>query len=279
MFKKKIISSILALGLVTLNVTASNANARIKQLDPPPVSVVLSNEISTYRTTNYSFGKWVNESGLWYYMYNSGAMATGWQLINGNWYYMYNSGAMATGWQLINGNWYYMYNSGAMTTGWQLINGNWYYMYNNGAMAKNTIIDGWKIDSNGVAKKNPEEQNQAPVRTWEYMSSMSDELFRLISDYRVSNGLCGLTYDASIQQKAKTRAEYNAKNSTSGHDDSQISITTGLDSTPQEFLQCWINSPDHNNYMLNSLLTRGGVAVYKDSNDYYYIVAGIDMDW
>uniref|UniRef100_UPI0025D2C79D CAP domain-containing protein n=1 Tax=uncultured Clostridium sp. TaxID=59620 RepID=UPI0025D2C79D len=212
-------------------------------------------------------------------MYNSGAMATGWQLINGNWYYMYNSGAMATGWQLINGNWYYMYNSGAMTTGWQLINGNWYYMYNNGAMAKNTIIDGWKIDSNGVAKKNPEEQNQAPVRTWEYMSSMSDELFRLISDYRVSNGLCGLTYDASIQQKAKTRAEYNAKNSTSGHDDSQISITTGLDSTPQEFLQCWINSPDHNNYMLNSLLTRGGVAVYKDSNDYYYIVAGIDMDW
>ena len=239
MFKKKIISSILALGLVTLNVTASNANARIKQLDPPPVSVVLSNEISTYRTTNYSFGKWVNESGLWYYMYNSGAMATGWQLINGN----------------------------------------WYYMYNNGAMAKNTIIDGWKIDSNGVAKKNPEEQNQAPVRTWEYMSSMSDELFRLISDYRVSNGLCGLTYDASIQQKAKTRAEYNAKNSTSGHDDSQISITTGLDSTPQEFLQCWINSPDHNNYMLNSLLTRGGVAVYKDSNDYYYIVAGIDMDW
>lgn len=123
------------------------------------------------------------------------------------------------------------------------------------------------------------EPEPTPQRTWEYMSSMSDELFGLLNNYRVSNGLSALTYDSSIQEKARARAEYNAENETSGHDYYQISITTGLDSTPQEFLQCWINSPDHNNYMLNSLLTRGGVAIYKDSNDYYYIVAGLATDW
>ncbi|SDM27917.1 Putative cell wall binding repeat-containing protein, partial [Romboutsia lituseburensis DSM 797] len=56
-------------------------------------------------------------------------------------------------WKSVNGTWYYLKNSGAMATGWQMISGKWYYLYSSGAMAKNTVIDGWKINSSGVATK------------------------------------------------------------------------------------------------------------------------------
>lgn len=36
-------------------------------------------------------------------------------------------------------------------SGWSYENGIWYYFYESGSMATNTIIDGWKIDGNGVA--------------------------------------------------------------------------------------------------------------------------------
>ncbi|MBS5987815.1 CAP domain-containing protein [Clostridium sp.] len=120
---------------------------------------------------------------------------------------------------------------------------------------------------------------EKPQRTWKYMDSMSNELFILINDYRQQNGLHALKYDAGIQAKAKARAELNASREGSGHDNLQISITTGRDDTPREFLQRWIDSPNHNSNLLEDLFTRGGVAIYKDSNDIYYIVAGLDMDF
>ena len=120
---------------------------------------------------------------------------------------------------------------------------------------------------------------EKPQRTWQYMESMSNELFNLINDYRQQNGLNAVRFDAEVHAKAKARAELNASREGSGHDNLQISITTGRDDTPREFLQLWIDSPNHRNYMLSDLHTRGGVAIYKDSNDIYYIVAGLDMDF
>lgn len=120
---------------------------------------------------------------------------------------------------------------------------------------------------------------EKPQRTWQYMESMSNELFNLINDYRQQNGLNAVRFDAEVHAKAKARAELNASREGSGHDNLQISITTGRDDTPREFLQRWIDSPNHRNYMLSDLHTRGGVAIYKDSNDIYYIVAGLDMDF
>lgn len=125
----------------------------------------------------------------------------------------------------------------------------------------------------------PKPPVEKPQRTWQYMSAMSNELFGLINNYRVKNGVDAVRYDADIQATAKARAEFNAKNQRGDHDIAQISILTGRDSTPQQFLQRWIDSPSHRDYMLNSLLTRGGVAIYKDSDDIYYIVAGLDMDF
>lgn len=68
---------------------------------------------------------------------------------NGQWILIEN-GAPATGWKMVKNKWYYMNYDGVMQTGWLNDNGNWYYLRSNGEMAINTIIDGYRINSNGV---------------------------------------------------------------------------------------------------------------------------------
>ena len=102
---------------------------------------------------------WQNIGGARYYLNSSGAMLTGWQNIGGARYYLNSSGAMLTGWQNIGGARYYLNSSGAMLTGWQKIDSNWYYFYSGGSMATNTEIDGWSIDTNGIATKIEQIQN------------------------------------------------------------------------------------------------------------------------
>lgn len=98
---------------------------------------------------------WQEINGAWYYLDPTyGYMKTGWQSIGGAWYYFWDGGSMAKGWVQVSGTWYYLDTTyGYMRTGWQQISGTWYYFYSSGAMATNTVIDGWKIDSNGVATK------------------------------------------------------------------------------------------------------------------------------
>ena len=96
---------------------------------------------------------WYNVEGKWYYLNESGVMQTGWLLNKNTWYYLKGNGEMATDWYNVDGKWYYSNESGAMQTGWVLYKNIWYYLKGNGEMATNTIIDGWKIDSNGVATK------------------------------------------------------------------------------------------------------------------------------
>lgn len=85
---------------------------------------------------------WKLIDGTWYFFDGSGAMLTGWQLVGGSWYYMDASGAMRTGWILDGPTWYYLDPSGRMTTGWQLAGGSWYYMDGSGAMRTGTAWDG-----------------------------------------------------------------------------------------------------------------------------------------
>ncbi len=47
-------------------------------------------------------------AGAWYYLGESGAMATGWFKAGGTWYYADASGAMRTGWVSDGGSWYYL---------------------------------------------------------------------------------------------------------------------------------------------------------------------------
>lgn len=102
---------------------------------------------------------WIELNGYWYYLNESGAMQTGWLNLNGYWYYLNPisngyMGVMQTGWINLNNTWYYLNPisngyKGAMQTGWINDNGKWYYCYQNGSMSTNTIIDGYKIGSNG----------------------------------------------------------------------------------------------------------------------------------
>ena len=116
---------------------------------------------------------WVKINNEYYYFGKNGEMKTGW--INDGWtdyylkkdgtiykgflddgmykYYMDQNGEMRKGWVKINGKFYYFGPNGEMKTGWIKDNNTWYYMDRNGQMVTNKVIDGWKINSDGVAIK------------------------------------------------------------------------------------------------------------------------------
>lgn len=96
---------------------------------------------------------WLNKDNTWYHFNISGIMQTGWIDLNNTWYYLNSDGSMQVGWLYENNTWYYLNSNGSMQTGWDLINNTWYYFNSNGSMATNTTIDGWQIDSHGVATK------------------------------------------------------------------------------------------------------------------------------
>lgn len=78
---------------------------------------------------------WVKVKDVWYYLGVDGAMKTGWyqEGPNGSWYYLDpGSGAMQTGWHLVDGRWYYL-DSG------------------NGALwVSATTPDGYRVDASGA---------------------------------------------------------------------------------------------------------------------------------
>ena len=51
------------------------------------------------------------------------------------------------------GNSYYADGNGLAVTGWKKINGKYYYFKDNCTMAKDTTVDGYTIDSNGVSDR------------------------------------------------------------------------------------------------------------------------------
>ncbi|MDQ1143463.1 glucan-binding YG repeat protein [Bacillus sp. SORGH_AS 510] len=104
-----------------------------------------------YLTNNSATLGWIKSGKNWYYLNpTTGKMVTGWTSVNGVWYFMSQNGAMVTGWAKVGGEWYYLKASGAMATGWVKVSNKWYYLYSNGKMAHDTVIDGYKLDSNGA---------------------------------------------------------------------------------------------------------------------------------
>ena len=58
--------------------------------------------------------------------------------------------AAAVGWQQIDGSWYYFDTNGSACTGWQEIDGSWYYFDADGRMARDTEIDGYYVNADGI---------------------------------------------------------------------------------------------------------------------------------
>jgi hypothetical protein len=73
-----------------------------------------------------------------------------WRQDNSEWWYSQGQ-SYAKNWAKIDGQWYYFDSNGYMKTGWIKDNENWYYLYENGTMAYTTTIDGYYINSNGIA--------------------------------------------------------------------------------------------------------------------------------
>lgn len=96
--------------------------------------------------------KWQEYKGDWYYLKGNGVMAKGWMELNGKWYYMGSDGIMITGWNDIGGSTYYMSTSaGTCATGWSKIGGKVYYFDPVSCkLARNTVIDGYTVDEDGV---------------------------------------------------------------------------------------------------------------------------------
>ena len=73
-----------------------------------------------------------------------------WIKDSNGWWNTEGDNSYSIGWKEIDGEWYYFDNNGYMMTGWILSGGNWYYLYDSGKMAKETDINGYKLDSNGI---------------------------------------------------------------------------------------------------------------------------------
>ena len=126
------------------------SNASDIELYIPKATAALANAPRAVVSKSAAVG-WKQESNGWTFYNKNGTKTTNyWINDNINWYYIKSDGFIATGWQQINGFWYYLKSIGEMATGWIKENGTWYYLYSNGSMATDTIIDGYKISSNGT---------------------------------------------------------------------------------------------------------------------------------
>ena len=148
----KITSIVLTLGLISSSIYTINVNAETLNSKIQVSNLNLSNSYNIKNENLIKSSKegWINTNGIWYF-YKNGVMQTGWLNDNGTWYYLNANGSMATGWYKVYSKWYYSNSNGVMQTGWLNDNGTWYYLNSSGEMVTNTIIDGWKIDSNGIA--------------------------------------------------------------------------------------------------------------------------------
>lgn len=119
-----------------------------------------------------------------------------------------------------------------------------------------------------------------PKRTWEYQTSMSNELWSLFNQYRQEKGLNTLTWSNKYAGWVKSQAELMAQKEDAIHgnypEGGDVVGFNGSSMTASKILQQFKNSPQHNKNLLDDELTEGACAVYKDSNGVYYFVIGFD---
>ena len=96
---------------------------------------------------------WVKIDGKYHYYVLSQKkfLVSTWKKISGNYYYLDADGIRVTGWKNIGKYRYHFTSKGIRQTGLQTIGGKLYYFDANGRLQKNTAIDGYTIDANGVA--------------------------------------------------------------------------------------------------------------------------------
>ncbi|MGT2711470.1 RICIN domain-containing protein [Streptococcus oriscaviae] len=129
-----------------------------------------------FNSAGYMSTGWQKVEGRHYYFKSSGAMAAnewidhtyyvdisgkwipskklaspGWKKdAKGYWYQHADATYPKNAWRLIDKKWYYFDGSGYMVTGWRNIKNKWYYFYPSGHMARNTYINKYYVNNEGV---------------------------------------------------------------------------------------------------------------------------------
>ncbi len=89
--------------------------------------------------------RFVTGSNIWLYSKNNTAAQK---------YSLAKSGVVKSGWvTAVSGNRYFYNTDGKPVTGWKKISGYYYYFRSSGIMARNTTVEGYAIDSEGVSNK------------------------------------------------------------------------------------------------------------------------------
>lgn len=114
-------------------------------------------------------GQWVEDNGAWKYENDDGSnIINDWYQGNdGNSYFLDNNGILRVGWFQVGNDWYYAKENGAiLKDSWITYNGDSYYLQNDGKMSVNTVVDGYKVGSDGkkvIEAKNYEVKEQTKV--------------------------------------------------------------------------------------------------------------------
>lgn len=180
------------------------------------------------------------------------------QNSNGNWSY-YDNGNLAKN------TWFYdkslrrsyhLDDNGIMQTGWIQNNGNWYYLNSDGSLAKDTTINGYKVDSDGVwVQKNINTTTNLPINEIIPITIPSNWKELIDNGYIMGNGsalvykpkeLNGYAYDkalwdmgSAIIQDTKNTNVHTTSQKYNGHPSMRYEYTN-TDSTGKVKRNCFI---------------------------------------
>jgi uncharacterized repeat protein (TIGR02543 family) len=123
-------------------------------IDPATAQVWVKNDAGQY--LYYKDGKALTGTqtldGTKHFFNTDGTLKTGWVKDGDNWRY-YSGNKAAMGWLDISDKRYYFTKDGLMVSGkWIQIDGKWYYFNADGSLAKDTKVDGYEVDKNGMRK-------------------------------------------------------------------------------------------------------------------------------
>lgn len=79
----------------------------------------------------------------------------------GHRYHTDGNGALQAGWTDIDGRTYFFYSTGAMAVGWTALGEDLYYFDEDGALARDTVINGCQVGSDGKLSKTLDEEGNA----------------------------------------------------------------------------------------------------------------------
>ena len=236
---------------------------------------------------------WRTKDGGKYYYQSDGRLAVNIGLkIDGYWYYFSSSGKMLTGWRQKGSDWYYYDSNGHLVSDCTMTIGGYKYAFNSsGRMLASTWYNGEYYGSDGRQTTPPSGVASYTIElpggntttvVGQIDTAASQQIFNMLNQYRVQNGLAPLKQaNSQLQAAANIRAcelaylyshdrpngqscfsvypHSNAENIAYGYG------YGGFVFSPELAMYGWMNSPGHNANMLNTSSTTVGISAFTQT--------------